>query len=87
MPIILLIWIEILLRSSFDTKGEIFERCSVPLSQIRLVILEALYGVVVKLVSYIAMKIMAKVISKVAEVMEDAENVGIRIDWLDRLIR
>lgn len=87
MPIILFIWIEILLRSSFDTKGEIFERCSVPLSQIRLVILEALYGVVVKLVSYIAMKIMAKVISKVAEVMEDAENVGIRIDWLDRLIR
>lgn len=31
--------------------------------------------------------ITTKLISKVAEVMGDIESTGIRIDWLDRLIK
>lgn len=49
-------------------------------------ILGALYGVPIKLDRYIVLNIMTEIISKVAEVIFDMENVRIRSCLLDRII-
>lgn len=67
-------------------EGDIFERCSISFFQLRLVLLKVLYDAVIKLEKFTVLIITTEVISEVAEVMGFVENVGIRIDWLDRLI-
>lgn len=43
-------------------------------------------GVIIKLGRYTVFNITKDIISEVSEVMGDVKKVGIRIDWLDRLV-
>lgn len=61
-------------------------RCSASFSQFRMTFFEVLYGTNIKLQRYTVLSIATKIISKVADVVRNVENVGIKIDWLDRLI-
>lgn len=75
------------LKSFFDqvlaSEIDIFG-CSISFSQLRLILLKALYSVMAKLESYIVLKIMVEVIFDVVEVMRDAQNMGIKLSgWID----
>lgn len=69
------------------TEEDIDRKCTASWLQFKLLLVEALYDVAVKLEAHIMLTITMQIIFQLAEVMGDIIIAGIIIDWLGRLVK
>lgn len=67
-------------------EDNIFEACSASWVPFKRVLLEELYDTASKLEGHTALHILPEVISYVNDMVEAAGNVGLKVDWKDRII-